>query len=201
MKELYNGIIAGILISIGCTVYLQVNNAIGAILFSIALYVICTRGYSLYTGKIGFIYQNHTKEDIKALLIGLIGNIASATVFGVLISYAIPETKEFAKIICESKLANQSAGQTFLRALMCGVLMYVAVSGYKESKSTLSIFLAVPVFILCGFEHSIANVGYFSIANYLTIDSILFIIISIVGNSLGALLIPSLSTLRNIHEK
>ena len=62
---------------------------------------------------------------------------------------------------------------------MCGILMYIAVDIYKNKKSILGIFLAVPVFILSGFEHSIANVGYFSIANMFSIDVILFILISI----------------------
>lgn len=201
MKEIFKGICAGILISIGCTIYLKVNNYIGAILFSIALYMICIKGFSLYTGKIGFICQNHKKEDIKMLVVGLIGNIISVMIFGILVSYAIPDIKESAKIICESKLIDQSFWQTFIRAMMCGFLMYMAVSGYKECNSVLSIFLAVSVFILCGFEHSIANIGYFSIANCLTIESVLFIIVCIIGNSFGAILVPLMSILSNIHKK
>lgn len=79
---------------------------------------------------------------------------------------------------------------------MCGILMYIAVDIYKNKNSILGIFLAVPVFILSGFEHSIANIGYFSIANMFSIDVIIFILISILGNSVGALILPLLEKIR-----
>ena len=193
MKNFINSLLAGILITIGCSVFLNVNNYIGAILFSIALYTICIKDYFLYTGKVGFIIQN---KNIKTLLIGLLGNIISTIVFGLIISYASPIIVEKAKIICENKIFNQNWIQTFIKATMCGILMYIAVDIYKNKNSILGIFLAVPVFILSGFEHSIANIGYFSIANMFSIDVIIFILISILGNSVGALILPLLEKIR-----
>lgn len=105
MKNFINSLLAGILITIGCSVFLNVNNYIGAILFSIALYTICIKDYFLYTGKVGFIIQN---KNIKTLLIGLLGNIISTIVFGLIISYASPIIVEKAKIICENKIFNQN---------------------------------------------------------------------------------------------
>lgn len=187
MKNLFDSIASSILIVIGCSVFLSSNNYVGAILFSIALYTICIKGYSLYTGKIGFVIDN---PDIKDLILTLLINSVAAILFGYLISYAIPNLSESAKFICNNKLLNQNLLQTFIRSTMCGILMYIAVSTYKEQKSLLNIFLAVPVFILAGFEHSIANIGYFSIANIVSFDSIIFIIICILGNTFGAIILP-----------
>ena len=71
--------------------------------------------------------------------------------------------------------------------------MYLAVNNYKKSedviKKYLSIFLSVIVFILCGFEHCIANMFYFSVAEVWSLKSFFPIIIMIIGNSLGAIFI------------
>ena len=55
-----------------------------------------------------------------------------------------------------------------LNGLMCGVLMYLAVIGYKKAKDSLhgiaAVLFAIVGFIVCGFEHSIADMGYLTIA-------------------------------------
>ena len=53
-------------------------------------------------------------------------------------------------------------------------------------KALLLIFI---VFILSGFEHSIANMYYISVANLLSLKSLLYILIMILGNSVGSILI------------
>ena len=46
-----------------------------------ALLCICLKGYSLFTGKVGFIPEKHGKEEFSVLLLGLLGN-AIGTVLG-----------------------------------------------------------------------------------------------------------------------
>ena len=48
--------------------------------------------------------------------------------------------------------------------------------------------MCVMVFILCGFEHSVANMYYISVANLLSLKSLLYILIMILGNSVGSIL-------------
>ena len=58
-----DGILAGVMVSVGGTVLLSVDNRyIGAALFSIALLVICYFGFNLYTGKVGFLWNTHGRE-------------------------------------------------------------------------------------------------------------------------------------------
>ena len=53
------GTYAGILIGIGGTVYLSVqNNVAGSFLFSIGLLTICMYQMNLYTGKVGYVLVN-----------------------------------------------------------------------------------------------------------------------------------------------
>lgn len=193
LKKILNGISAGLMVSIGCAVFLACENkVVGAVLFTVALLVICFRGYSLYTGKIGFIPFSHKKEDFSVLLLGLLGNAIGMITFGLLISVALPNLKEKAIVICSAKL-TQTWYQTIIRGLFCGVLMFIAVYVYKENKSIVAIIFAIPTFILCGFEHSVADIGYFAIANTFSFDVVLFIILVVIGNTIGSMILPFLS--------
>ena len=193
LSKVLNGISAGLMVSIGCTVFLACENkVVGSILFTVALLVICFRGYSLYTGKIGFIPFSHTKEDFSVLLLGLLGNAIGMIVFGLLISVALPNLKEKAIVLCNAKL-TQTWYQTIIRGLFCGVLMFIAVFVYRENKSIVAIIFAIPTFILCGFEHSVANIGYFAVANMFSFDIVLFILLVVIGNTIGSMILPYLS--------
>ena len=48
------------------------------------------------------------------------------------------------------------------------------------------------MFILAGFEHSIANMFYFGAANMLNLQSIGYLCIVILGNAIGGMLFPVL---------
>ncbi len=190
LKNTVSGILAGTMIAIGGTVYLSLagsNKIIGAILFSVALLCICKQGYSLYTGKIGFVLSNHSKEDMSVVWFGLLGNFVATVIFGVILSYAIPSISVVAVEICKLKL-TQEWFSTFIRAVFCGMLMYQAVSIFKKYDQNLAgIFLCIPVFILSGFEHSIANMFYFAAARSLSVEVIIYIITVILGNSVGGM--------------
>ncbi|MBP5632151.1 MAG: formate/nitrite transporter family protein [Clostridia bacterium] len=191
VKKILNGIAAGIVISIGCAVYLACENKyVGAVMFSVALLTICLRGYSLYTGKIGFIPEAHGKEEFSVLLLGLLGNTIGVSAGGFALSFAIPKLKEAAITLCQTKLDTQTFPQTLIRGLFCGILMYIAVSVYRSNKNIVGILFAIPVFILSGFEHSIADIGYFACANIASLKAFGFIWTVILGNSIGSMLLP-----------
>lgn len=86
MRRLFlRSIEAGVLISIGCTVYLSCGNRyVGAVLFSTALCAICTLDKALFTGMVCFVSK--TKE-LPGLLVCLTGNVlgcvAGASLMGI----------------------------------------------------------------------------------------------------------------------
>ena len=197
-SQIFEGILAGLMITIGCCVYLAcsasgeiVGKIGGAVLFSVGLIAVCYFGFSLYTGKIGFIIADHSKDAISVLLLGLLGNVIAAAVFGIAVGYAIPSLRETAINACNARL-NQEWWQTLIRGIGCGILMYVAVGLFKEKKTPLGIIFAIPAFILAGFEHSIADMGYFAIAGIYSAKAFGFIWIVIIGNSIGSFIIPLL---------
>ena len=71
--------------------------------------------------------------------------------------------------------------------------MYIAVNNYKNSKNEIGkyigIFMCVMTFILCGFEHCVANMFYIVAAKMLSLKSLLYLLIMILGNSCGSILI------------
>lgn len=186
-------ICAGILIAIGGSVFLSCENRYaGAVLFSVALLCICYRGYYLYTGKIGYAVSEHTKRDIVSLAVGLAGNLFTAYSLGLILSVMIPALRTSAGNICTAKLA-MTMPSVFVRALFCGLLMYLAVSIYRDKNSVLGIIFCVPVFILSGFEHSIADAFYFGAAGVFGWRFLLFTAAAVAGNSLGAMILPLLA--------
>lgn len=192
LKTFSTGICAGIMVGIGGAIYLSCSNKIvGAILFSVALLTICYLGMYLYTGKIGMFAEDVTLKNAIALPVGLIGNWVGATVFGLLFTVAKPGIVEHARILCENKLDLPPLRVVLLGAF-CGMLMYSAVKPWAVHKSPFGIFFCIPVFILCGFEHSIADIFYFAAGRVFEPKRVLFLTLVVVGNTLGGMLIPFL---------
>ena len=196
LKKALSGVSAGILISIGGTVFLSCENrVIGAVFFSVALLCICYKGYSLFTGKVGYLPENHSREAVSVLLWGLLGNAVGTVVCGLLIRHALPAVGTAAEASAAAKLA-QLPLQTLIRAFFCGVLMYLAVSIFRDAKTPLGILFCIPVFILSGFEHSIADMFYLAAAAAFTGRALGFIILVLIGNSLGGVALPLLGLVK-----
>ena len=54
----------------------------------------------------------------------------------------------------------------------------------------LAIFFGVMVFILCGFEHCVANMYYFSMAGMWSGKALLYILVMTLGNAAWGVLFP-----------
>ena len=195
MKCLVKSIIAGVMIGIGGTVYLSVENkVVGSVLFAIGLFAIVVYGFNLYTGKIGYLVTNFNFKYIKELVITLVGNFIGTFFVGFILRYTriYSLISEKAKALVDIKLDDNIISILIL-SFFCGILMYFAVNSYKELKDVgryIAIFLGVIVFILCGFEHCIANMYYFSVSSSWCLNDFLYLLIMILGNSLGGMLIP-----------
>ena len=195
LKTVFGAISAGIMIAIGGSVFLSCDSKyVGAVLFSVALLCICYLGYYLFTGKIGYLAHDFSKKNILNLCVGLALNLIVTFLLGMLISFAFPALSQKAYIMCTAKL-EQTFLITFIRAIFCGVLMYTAVEIFKEKKTPLGIIFCIPVFILCGFEHSIADMFYFGVSGIFTAKILTFELAAVLGNTVGGLALPLLSKL------
>lgn len=169
---------AGLAIAIGALLYINIGGGVaGAIMFSIGIYLVLWFGLNLYTGKIGYI---NSYKDIPNILLIIIGNLIGCAL--TLISPATP----FVISITAAKLA-QPLYIIFIKAIICGILIYAGVDQYKKQKEYAPI-LAIPAFILAGAEHSIADACYFIAARAFSLEVVIFILIVIIGNAIGSLL-------------
>ena len=204
--SILKGILAGIMIAIGGTIYLSCTNKIvGAFLFAIGLFLIVTRGFNLYTGKVGYIVDKKPKYLIEVITT-LIGNFIGTFIIGFLLRFTriyIALNKKAIEL-CEIKLGDNILS-ILLLSVFCGILMYLAVDGYKKVEDSLGkylgVFLGVAVFILCGFEHSIANMYYFSVASIWSLKVAGYLLIMILGNAVGGIFIPAMYKIIKCIEK
>ena len=190
---LIKGIYAGILISIGGIAYLAIENKVaGSFIFSFGLLTVCMYSFNLFTGKVGYLLINKINYLLE-LLISLIGNFLGTFIVGNLIRLTrFSNYIEIAKNIVDVKL-NDSILSIFILAIFCGMIMYIAVNNYKKGKDVIgkyiTIFMGVMAFILCGFEHCVANMFYFSIAGIFSFKVLYYLLVMVLGNSLGSIII------------
>ena len=146
-------ILAGVCIGLGGTVFLACENrVVGAFLFSVGLFTICTNGLNLYTGRVLYLFDN--KPDyLLDLLVIWPGNLLGdwLTSLAVRMTRLAPAYVEKAQALAEAKLGD-SLFSLFLLAVMCNLLIFIAVVGYKnnphEVGKYLALILGVVVFIL-----------------------------------------------------
>ena len=176
-------ILAGVCISIGCVVNLRVGGIAGAVLFAFGLTTVVYYGLKLYTGTAGFIKRH---GDWTMLVTVLLGNIFGCWLSALLIGYAQPDCIEPAANILAGRLAK-GPWACFLLAIGCGFIMTTAVEFARKGKM-LTLLLGVPVFILCGFAHSIADAFYFLVSptDQLLTPGVLVVYLSeVLGNFVG----------------
>ena len=178
---LRSAIIAGICISIGCVVNLRVGGVAGAVLFAFGLLAVVHYKLKLYTGTAGFI---RAKGDWSMLGYVLLGNIIGCALTALACSYAQPDILPPDFAIVQSRLAK-GPWACFLLAIGCGFIMTTAVQFGREGKF-LPLLFGVPVFILCGFAHSVADAFYFlAVPELYSIDLLMVYIAEVLGNFVG----------------
>ena len=168
---------ASLLIGLGDFVLLKIGEPIGPFLFAFGLLGVCVLELNLFTGKCGFLVEDRMK--ISDLVIILVTNLVFGYAIGVMFSLfdaAIVGT-------AEAKVASWSVSlEFFLKSVMCGAIMYLAVELYRRG-TKLGILLGVPLFIFCGFQHSIANVITMGVA----VEFSWTILLCAAGNFVGAI--------------
>ena len=188
------GVLAGICIALGGTAFLSLESKVlGAVFFCVGLFAICTLGFSLFTGKICYVFDRDRAYTLDLPFIWL-GNLCGAWLTAKLEQLTrVSGIQERAVALCQAKL-DDNLLSIFILAFFCNVLIYLAVEGYNnnphEIGKYLSLFFGVTVFILCGFEHCVANMYYFSMANLWSGKTLGYVLVMSLGNGAGGVLIP-----------
>ncbi len=178
-------VLASILIGFGVAVLLFLGNPLGPLLFAFGLLSVCYLQADLYTGKAGYYWKNQKVELLMILLV----NLASGYLFGLLLGCSSPQLVPLAL----EKIATWTFSLAyFIKSVMCGMVMYICVELFKRG-NFVGILYGVPLFIFCGFQHSIANVIVLGIASWPHLTWSWTVLLCAAGNLIGSLIINELS--------
>lgn len=207
MKKLADflyAIMAGAFIAMGGVVFLSLNNKIvGAFMFSLGLFAVCTLKYNLFTGKVGYLFCNDVKTYLPWCLMVWVGNLVGSIIVAELVrlTRVAPGIIEKSTKLVQVK-ADDSLISLFVLGIFCNIMVVHAVDQYlnnpHEIGKYLGIIMSIMVFILCGFEHCIADMFYIQMARMWNSQTIIALIVITLGNVLGGILIP---TMRKINTK
>ncbi len=128
---------------------------LGSILFSFALLGVVNYKLLLYTGTAGFI----TRHEKGRLLHILLGNIAGCVLIALLARCSAMPLQESAQALLESRLSLGFVRGGLL-SIGCGFIMTTAVT-FARKGNNLPLLIGVPLFILCGFPHCVADAFYY----------------------------------------
>lgn len=179
-----SSLLAGICIGIAGFGYLAEKSIIGAVTFSFGLLTVVHYGLKLYTGTAGFIQKGQLGE----LFFILFGNLIGCLLVGLMVRCSPMPLQDVAQKILEGRLSMGPLKGGIL-AIGCGFIMTTAVTFARKEKN-LPLLFGVPLFILCGFPHCVADAFYYMCvpveyiaANWL--DVIIFYLAIVLGNFIG----------------
>lgn len=184
VQTLRSSFLAGGCIGIAGFGYLAEKSIIGAVLFAFGLLTVVHYGLRLYTGTAGFIQ----KGEVGKLLLILLGNIIGCFAVALMLRCSPMPLQETAQKILEGRLAV-GAFKGGILAIGCGFIMTTAVTFARKGQN-LPLLFGVPLFIMCGFPHCVADAFYylcvpFSFIGNNWVDVLIFYVSIVLGNFIG----------------
>lgn len=183
--------LAGVMIGIGGLAYIATGNPW---VFPIGLFVVCAYDLRLFTGKI--CYLEYSPE---AFLMMWCFNTVGACIFGLICRVMKPGLIEKAVVVSNTKL-SENWPQIAMLAVLCNLMIFLAVDFWRRRGSYdpyplrigdmvgfAGLIFATAVFVICGFEHCIANAFYFSFAGADVVAVWKFLIINTIFNAVGGI--------------
>lgn len=215
LSYIIDGILSGITLGVGGMVSFSSDNRyVGAFLFSLGLFTIVQFRYGLFTGKVGYIV-NREPAYILEVLVTLISNAAGTFISAILLR----QTRFFTTVVSgmeqtiEERVSAAVDGKIhddplsiFVLAAFCGMLMFTAVEVNRQCRAKgnfvgalFGVVFPVVVFIICGFNHCIADMFYYFFCGCPDVpDAILYFVLAVLGNAAGGMFIPAMKKLSNL---
>ncbi len=210
------GMLAGFFIGLGGLANIIISQSItdvgiakflGAAVFPVGLMLVVICGAELFTGNnLMTLAVMDQKITLKRMFRnwGLVwcSNLVGSLILVVLVYYSNTLTGDAADkaiVISETK-ANLPLIDAFLRGILCNIVVVLAVwfatAGQDIISKIFACWFPIMLFVLCGFEHSVANMFFIPMgmvlgANVSIQGFIVNLIIVTLGNIVGgALIVP-----------
>lgn len=146
------------------------SNLIKGAVFPLGLMLVVVCGAELFTGNcllVAPLLNKNIKLSgmFKNWGIAYLGNFVGAVLIAVLVVYSQTYSGiSAAAVELVAKKCDMNFGYAVLKGILCNMLVCLAVWAAMASKSAsgkiLAVYLPVFAFVVCGFEHSIANMFY-----------------------------------------
>lgn len=152
-------VFAGLMIGIAGLVYLRVGGLEGAVLFAFGLLSVVMCGAQLYTGKAGYLAYRESWRLVPMLVGNAVGCFLAAVVTVYVANDAV--TNHLDSILAAREAASWHG--LVVTASGTGMIMSLAVYGARRGHY-LPLLFGVPVFIMCGLPHCVADAYYYGVA-------------------------------------
>ena len=202
-RTLSSATLAGVFISLGASASLAApSKVIGALIFTLGLTAVLVFKADLFTGKCGYLISEKSKKNYLSYLATVwIGNFLGCICTAMLLRSTLNGNGFLStyqpKLI---ELVEAKGAGTLVTSILCGALMYIAVDGFKRCNkdnavmSCICYVSAVAAFVMCGFEHCVADMFYFALTGWVSWNTILFLVSVTIGNLIGGTAIHLLAT-------
>lgn len=153
-------VFAGLLIGIAGLVFLHVGGLGGAVLFAFGLMSVSVSKSLLFTGKAGYLPFKESLQLLPMVVLNAVGCLLMAG-----IAYSTIEVSDNALATLQTIMAAREAASwnIVVTSVGTGVIVTLALYGVRKG-SYLPLLYGVPVFIMCGLPHSIADAFYYCVA-------------------------------------
>lgn len=148
IRFVISSFLAGACIALVSNLNMLLGGLAGAILFSGGLIFVCSRSLRLFTGK--------AQKPSLSLLPMLIFNMSGAMVVCMMMG-----ADTVGADIIDFRLANfnDHPVQFFMKCVACGAIMTMSVQEWAK-KNYWPLLFGIPIFVLLGLPHCIADITY-----------------------------------------
>lgn len=180
---------------------------VGAVIFTLAMFVVTTFGLYLVTGLSTRIITMGVKNWWSlpvSLFFNLIGIAGSCLL--VFFAHLQVDIVSVAKEVMQAKLCDGSWGlHAFCSGILCGCLIGLSVllsrySVKKNLSATVGVVFPVFVFVFCGFDNSLANFFYAFLGGEISVSSMAYCFVSLIGNLVGGVCVSVLPLIKKKDE-
>lgn len=206
-------VFGGIMVSIGGVGLLiamsvfpgATGTLVGAIIFSLAMFVVTTFGLYLITGLSTRIVTMGVK-NWWSLPVSLFFNAIGIALTALLVNYSHVEITETANALMDKKLCTDGwVSHAIGSGVLCGMLIGLSVflckyTAKKQLSATIGVLFPVFVFVFCGFDNSLANLYYAFSCTSVTGKMIGYFFITLGANLVGGVLVSLIPLIKKRDE-
>ena len=174
---------------------------VGAILFSLAMFVVTTFGLYLITGLSTRILTMGVK-NLWSLPVSLFFNTIGIAITALFVHFSHYDLSAEATALMAGKFCGKTwCLHSLFSGVLCGILIGLSVflskfADKKNLSASIGVLFPVFVFVFCGFDNSLANIFYVFLSTNMSFEMFGYCFVSMIGNLIGGILVSILPLIK-----